>query len=62
MDLARYLVDAVIIEGRSYRQVAAALGVSKSYVAKVVGRFGEAGTTPDRAALASSPSRAPSHV
>ena len=35
MDLARYLVDAVIPEGRSYREVAAAHGVSKSYVAKL---------------------------
>jgi transposase InsO family protein len=39
MDLARYLVDAVVVEGRSYRQVAAAHGVSKSYVGKLVGRF-----------------------
>jgi transposase len=39
MDLARYLVDAVILEHRSYREVAAAHGVSKSYVAKLVGRF-----------------------
>lgn len=43
MDLARYVVDAVVLEGRSYRQVAAAHGVSKSYVAKVVGRFREGG-------------------
>ena len=43
MDLARYLVDAVILEGRSYREVAAAHGVSKSYVAKLVGRFREGG-------------------
>ena len=39
MDLARYVVDAVMIEGRSYREVAAAHGVSKSYVGKLVGRF-----------------------
>lgn len=31
MDLARYLVDAVVLEGRSYREVALAHGVSKSY-------------------------------
>lgn len=43
MDLARYLVDAVILEGRSYREVAAAHGVSKSYVAKLVGRFKKGG-------------------
>lgn len=43
MDLARYLVDAVVLEGRSYREVAAAHGVSKSYVGKLVGRFREGG-------------------
>jgi transposase InsO family protein len=39
MNLARYVVDAVVLEGRSYREVAAAHGVSKSYVGKLVGRF-----------------------
>jgi transposase InsO family protein len=43
VDLARYVVDAVVIEGRSYREVAAAHGVSKSYVGKLVGRFREGG-------------------
>jgi transposase InsO family protein len=43
MDLARYVVDAVMLEGRSYRQVARAHGVSKSWVAKLVGRFREGG-------------------
>ena len=43
MDLARYVVEAVVIEGRSYREVAAAHGVSKSYVGKLVGRFREGG-------------------
>ena len=37
MDLARYLVDAVVVEGRTYREVAAAHGVSKSY-SRQVGR------------------------
>jgi transposase InsO family protein len=39
LDLARYLVDAVVLEGRSYRDVAAAHGVSKSWVAKLVARY-----------------------
>jgi transposase InsO family protein len=39
MDLARYVVDAVIIAGRSYREVAAAHGVSIGWVAKVVARY-----------------------
>jgi transposase InsO family protein len=43
MELARYVVDAVVLEGRSYREVAGAHGVSKSWVAKVVGRFREGG-------------------
>jgi transposase InsO family protein len=43
MDLARYVVDAVVLEGRSYREVARAHGVSKSWVAKTVGRFREGG-------------------
>lgn len=43
MDLARYVVDAVVLGGRSYREVAQAHGVSKSWVGKVVGRFREGG-------------------
>lgn len=39
MDLARYVVEAVELEGRSYREVSRALGVSKSWVAKIVGRY-----------------------
>ena len=35
----QYLVDAVVLEGRSYREVARAHGVSKSLVAKLVARF-----------------------
>ena len=43
MDLARYVVDAVALEGRSYRDVARAHRVSKSWVGKIVGRFREGG-------------------
>ena len=43
MDLARYVVDAVVLEGRSCREVARAHGVSKSWVAKLVGRFRSGG-------------------
>ncbi len=39
MELARFLVDAVVLEGRSCRDVARAHGVSKSWVATLVGRF-----------------------
>lgn len=43
MDLARYLVEAVVLEGRTYREVARAHGVSKSWVGKLVGRFRSGG-------------------
>lgn len=43
MELARYLVDAVVLEKRSCREVARAHGVSKSWVAKLVARFKEGG-------------------
>jgi transposase InsO family protein len=43
MDLARYVVDAVVLERRSCREVARAHGVSKSWVAKLVGRYREGG-------------------
>ena len=39
VDLARYIVDAVVLEGRSYGEVAAAHGVSKSWVAKLIWRY-----------------------
>jgi transposase InsO family protein len=43
MQLARYVVEAVTKEGRSYREVARAHGVSKSWVGKVVARYREGG-------------------
>jgi hypothetical protein len=43
MDLARYVVDAVIVEHRTYREVAAAHGVSKSHVGKLVASYREGG-------------------
>ena len=39
MELGRYLVDAVVLQGRSYRDVARAHGVSKSWVQKLVARY-----------------------
>lgn len=42
-DLARYVVDAVLIGKRSYRDVAAAHGVSIGWVAKVVARYRQGG-------------------
>jgi transposase len=43
MDLARYVLYAVVLEGRTYREVARAHGVSKSWVGKLVGRFRSGG-------------------
>jgi transposase len=43
VDLARFVVDAVLLEGRSYRDVARSHGVSKSWVALLVARFREGG-------------------
>jgi transposase InsO family protein len=43
LDVARYLVDAVVLEGRSLRDVARAHGVSKSWVAKLVARYRSGG-------------------
>jgi len=43
MDLARYVVEAVVMEGRSYREVAGAHGVSKSWVAELVKRYRDGG-------------------
>lgn len=39
MELARYLVDAVVLEQRSCREVARAHGVSKSWVAQLLARY-----------------------
>jgi transposase InsO family protein len=43
MDLARYVVDAVVVEHRSVREVARAHGVSKSWVQVLVFRFRQGG-------------------
>ncbi|MCA1676434.1 MAG: IS481 family transposase, partial [Actinobacteria bacterium] len=43
VELARFVVDAVVLEGRSCRSVAKAHGVSKSWVAALVARYGAGG-------------------
>lgn len=43
MDLARFIVDAVVLEKRSCREVARCHGVSKSWVAALVARFNAGG-------------------
>src|SRR5271157_4288442 len=41
--LVRYVVDAVVVEGRSVREVARSHGVSKSWVSLLVRRYREGG-------------------
>lgn len=65
MDLARFVVEAVVLEGRSYREVAKAHGVSKSWVAKIVGRYrsgGEEAIKPRSKAAHRVPHRTPPEV
>jgi transposase len=37
--LARYVVDAVVLEGRSARDVAKAHGISKSWIYELIARY-----------------------
>jgi transposase InsO family protein len=39
MGMARYVVDAVLLEGRSVRDVARAHGLSKTWIYELIGRF-----------------------
>ena len=43
VQLARYVVDAVVVEGRSMREVSRAHGVSKSWVSVLVARYRQDG-------------------
>jgi transposase len=43
MALARYVVDAVVVEGRGVREVARAHGVSKTWVSVQLARYREGG-------------------
>ncbi len=43
MDVTRYVVDAVVLEGRSTREVARDHGISKSWVAELVSRYRASG-------------------
>jgi transposase InsO family protein len=61
VDLARYVVDAVVLEGRSCREVARAHGVSKSWVAKLVRRYRQEGY-PGIAPRSRAPKRIPHRI
>lgn len=43
MDKARYLVEAHVLEGRSVRELAAAHGVHRSWIYKLLARYREGG-------------------
>jgi transposase InsO family protein len=65
MDLARYVVEAVLTEGRSVRAVASATGCSKSWMHRRVTRFreeGEDGLVPRRRGPALAPNQTPADV
>src|SRR4051812_5326155 len=65
MDLAGYLINAVLVEKRSVREVAAAHGVSKTWLYELLGRYrdhGEAGLEPRPKRPRSSPRRVSSHL
>ncbi|HXQ43249.1 MAG TPA: IS481 family transposase [Acidimicrobiales bacterium] len=65
MELASYLVKAVLVEGRSPREVAAAHGVSKTWVYELLARYrrdGEAGLVSQSKRPKSSPTRMPDRL
>ena len=39
MGMARYVVDAVLLEGRGAREVVAAHGISESWIYELIKRF-----------------------
>ena len=61
MDRARYLVDAVVVEGRGVREVARSNGVSKSWLSELVGRF-RSGGYEAVAARSKRPHRSPQRI
>ena len=44
MGMARYVVDAVVLEGRSVREVARAHGLSKTWIYELIGGSAPAAT------------------
>jgi transposase InsO family protein len=62
MDLAEYVINAVLVEGRSVREVAASHGVSKTWLYELLARYraaGDAGLKPKSKRPRSSPTRVP---
>jgi len=61
MELARYVVDAVVMEGRSARAAAASVGMSKSWAAVQVARY-HAGGYEALAKRSTAPARRPTQI
>ena len=61
MDLARYVVDAGVVEGRSARATAASVGMSKSWAANQVARY-RAGGYEALAKRSTAPARRPAQI
>lgn len=62
MDLAGYVVNAVLVEGRSVKEVCEAHGVSRSWLYELIARYrehGDEGLTPQSRRPRSSPTRIP---
>ena len=65
MELARYVVDAVVLEGRGVREVARSHGVSKTWVSVQLARYREGGyeaLAPRSRRAHSRPNRTPDDV
>jgi transposase InsO family protein len=65
MDMGQYLVEAHLVEGRSVAELAAAHGVHRSWIYKLLARYrehGEAGLTPRSRRPVSSPRAVPTEI
>jgi transposase InsO family protein len=65
MDLAGYVINAVLVEGRSVKEVCESHGISRSWLYELIGRYrehGEVGLKPQSKRPRSSPTRVPASV
>ncbi len=65
MDLAGYVINAVVVEGRSVSEVAAAHDISRSWLYELLARYrqeGEAALRPQSRRPRSSPTKVPASI
>ena len=65
MDLAGYVINAVLVEGRSVREVCESHDISRSWLYELIGRYrelGDDGLVPQSKRPRSSPTRVPARV